>query len=374
MTMNNDDPYDTDQDYIPSIALAPAGRDAELAPRSAAAMTMATRESDEVRLLILMAQQFPRNTVLARSEVCSAFVHPRLAEQAQYVFVRGGTEITGPSIRAAEAIARAWGKIDSGYRVLSTSIGGDGVPVSEVQAYAFDYESMARSSVTFSVRHWRSTKKGGYKLTDDRDIYELIANMAARRKRACILSLIPTDLIEDAMDQAEATLATRVDMSPEGIERMVKAFAEYGVTREHIAQRIQRSVDSITKNQLLHLKRIWVSLRDGISRPGHWFDLGEQEPGEAVTALRDALGVDPATGEIAPPLPKDIVRGPAPDPVLDAAALLKRVKKAQTFEELEEMDNIIGALPEGGDRAMLVEALKHRDKTLAKELRGPSPQ
>lgn len=343
-----EDPYDNDQN--PSMT-----SDTQLAPRSAAALTMATRESDEVRMLILMAQQFPRNTVFARSEVCNAFVHPRLAEQAQYAYAKGGTEITGPSIRAAEAMARAWGKIDHGYRVLSTSTGPDGITVSEVQAYAFDYESMARNSATFQVRHFRSTRSGGYKLTDDRDIYELIANMAARRRRACILSLIPTDLIEDAMEQAETTLATRVDMTPEGIERMVKAFEQFDVTREHIAQRIQRSVESITKPQMLMLKRIWLSLRDGVSRPGHWFGVADKEPGEAVTALKAALQEEP-TGEVPPP-------APAPD----SAALLKRVKKAQTFEELEVVDQIVGALPEGSDKAMLVEALRHRDKTLSKE-------
>lgn len=36
----------------------------------------------------------------------------------------------------------------------------------------------------FELKHWRTTKNGGYKLTDDRDIYELEANMASRRIRA----------------------------------------------------------------------------------------------------------------------------------------------------------------------------------------------
>jgi hypothetical protein len=40
----------------------------------------------------------------------------------------------------------------------------------------------------FQVRHWRDRKQGGgYQLTDERDIYELIANFGQRRKRAVLL-------------------------------------------------------------------------------------------------------------------------------------------------------------------------------------------
>src|SRR6185369_4698946 len=160
--------------------------------------------------------------------------------ESQYSYQRGGTDIAGPSIRAAEAIRLDWGNMATGWRVVSRSIDPDGVGVSEVEAFAVDFETTNREAITFPVRHWRDTKKGGYKLTDERDIYEVCANQAQRRKRACILALIPGDVTAMAMEQASTTLRTKADTSPEAMAKMVTAFEPFGVTQAHIEARIQR--------------------------------------------------------------------------------------------------------------------------------------
>ena len=43
-------------------------------------------------------------------------------------------------------------------------------------AYAWDLESGYYDERQFQVRHWRDTKKGGYAIKEERDIYELVAN------------------------------------------------------------------------------------------------------------------------------------------------------------------------------------------------------
>jgi hypothetical protein len=163
--------------------------------------------------------------------------------------------------------------MSNGWRELSRSIGPDGVGVSEVEAYSVDYESNGRESIQFVVRHWRDTKSGGYKLKDERDIYELCANQAQRRKRACILAQIPGDVTEMAMEQAAVTLSAKADTSPEAMVKMVDAFAEFGVTKAHIEKRIQRRLDSIQPAQVVGLKRVYASLRDDMSVPSDWFDI-----------------------------------------------------------------------------------------------------
>jgi hypothetical protein len=40
-------------------------------------------------------------------------------------------------------------------------------------------ETNTRREVTFQVPHIRYTKKGGYRLEDPRDIYEMVANQGA---------------------------------------------------------------------------------------------------------------------------------------------------------------------------------------------------
>lgn len=255
------------------------------APRTALASTAdsagsrqnQSRELAETQTKYLMAERFPRNEVAAMDRILNAFSRPTLAEKAAYQFARGGSDIAGPSIRAAEAIAQQWGNMDSGWREMQRGTDATGVPFSEVEAFCIDLQARNTKRLTFIVRHWRDTKKGGYKLTDERDIYELCANQAQRRLRACILASIPGDVTEAAMQQADVTLKSKADTSPEAMQKMVAAFAEFGVQREHIEKRIQRRIDAITPAQVVSLKRIYVSLRDDMSVAADWFEIADGE-------------------------------------------------------------------------------------------------
>lgn len=248
-------------------------RTAVAAVDSAGSRQNQSRELAETQTKYLMAERFPRNEVAAMDRILNAFSRPTLAEKAAYQFARGGSDIAGPSIRAAEAIAQQWGNMDSGWRELQRGTDATGVPFSEVEAFCVDLQSRNSKRLQFIVRHWRDTKKGGYKLTDERDIYELCANQAQRRLRACILASIPGDVTEAAMQQSEVTLKSKADTSPEAMLKMVEAFSVFGVTREHIEKRIQRRLDAIQPAQVVSLKRIYASLRDDMSTAADWFDV-----------------------------------------------------------------------------------------------------
>ena len=232
------------------------------------------REIAEVQAAMLVAQRFPRDEVAARERILIACQRPGLAEGAIYTYARGGTNVTGPSIRLAEAIAQAWGNLDFGIRELDQHPGE-----STMQAYAWDMERNVRQVRAFKVKHTRHTKKGSYALEDPRDIYEMTANQGARRMRACILGLIPGDIIEAAVDECEKTLTAKADISPEGLKKMLGAFEKYGVTKEQIEARLQRKLDAITPAQMVGLLKIFTSLKDGMSTPAEWF--GAPEGGEA---------------------------------------------------------------------------------------------
>jgi hypothetical protein len=125
---------------------------------------------------------------------------------------------------------------------------------------------------TFQVKHERHSRQGIKKLSDPRDIYELAANQGARRVRACILGVIPGDVVEAAIQQCEATLKTKADVTPERIASLLEKFSEYQVTKEQIEKRIQRRVDAITPAQMVALGKIYNSLKDGMSAAGDWFE------------------------------------------------------------------------------------------------------
>lgn len=225
------------------------------------------REIAEAQGAMLIAQRFPRDEANARERILIACQRPGLAKGAMYTYARGGSDITGPSIRLAEAIARTWGNLTFGVRELEQRPGE-----STVEAFAWDLESNVRQVKTFQVKHVRYTKsRGNYALDDPRDIYEMTANQGARRVRACILGLIPGDIVEDAVEQCEATLKAHADTSPAGIKKMVELFAKYGVTKEQIEGRIQRKLDAITAAQMVGLHKVYTSLKDGMSGAADWF-------------------------------------------------------------------------------------------------------
>jgi hypothetical protein len=241
---------------------------------TAGARAVQAREVAELQTKYLMAERFPRDEKRAFDGVVNAFSRPGLAERAAYEYAKGGSAISGPSIHAAQAIAQQWGNIEFGFIEVERGIDTDGVPFSTVRSFATDLEHRTTRPIQFIVRHWRDTKNGGYRLKDERDVYELTANMAQRRTRACILSVLPQDVIDAAMAQAEITLKTKADTSPEAMAKMVAAFSPFGVTKEHIEALIQRRLDAITPAQVVRLKRIYASLRDEMSEPAEWFDMG----------------------------------------------------------------------------------------------------
>lgn len=239
----------------------------------------------EVQGAIILAKRFPRDQKAAMDKIEVACQRPGLAEQALYSYSRGGTEITGPSIRLAEAIAQNWQNLQFGIRELEQRNGE-----STVEAFCWDVESNTRHVKTFQVKHERHTKKGNYRLEDPRDIYELTANQGARRLRAAILAIIPGDVIESAVSTCEQTLKAKADTSPDALKKLVDAFAVFSVTKEQIEKRIQRRLDTITPAQLVNLRKIYNSLKDGMSVTADWFEVSDAtQEKDGAKGLKDRL-------------------------------------------------------------------------------------
>ena len=240
-----------------------------------------TRALAEVRGAMQLAKEYPREPKLAMDRILNACQRSELATMALYSYARGGPEITGPSIRLAEAIAQGWGNIQFGIRELEQRPGE-----STVEAFAWDVETNVRQVKIFQVQHIRYTKKGSYALNDPRDIYETVANQGARRLRACILGIIPGDVIDAAQDQCEETLKAKADMSADNLKKLLELFSAMGVQKAQIEKRIQRHFESITAAQIVSLRKIYNSLKDGMSIVGDWF--------EVVQTAETADGTDAA--------------------------------------------------------------------------------
>ena len=244
-----------------------------------------SRAVAEVQAQYVIAKKFPRDENASYMRIMKACERPFLAEQAMYAYPRGGQLVTGPSIRLAEAMAQAWGNIDCGIREVSQS---DGVSVAE--AYAIDLETNTRIAKTFHVPHSRDTKQGKKRLTDSRDIYELVANQGSRRLRACILGVIPGDVIDAAVGQCGKTLESSDVPMADQIRKLVLAFDELGVKPDNIEKRLGHKLDATIPQEIVTLRGIYKSIKDGMADRSQFFDITSAKGESARTELLEAVG------------------------------------------------------------------------------------
>ncbi len=235
---------------------------------SATAGMAMSRQQQEVQAAMIVAKKFPRNYNESMNRVLQICSRKKFAEGATYEFPRGGTKVTGASIRLAEAMAQCWGNIDFGITELEQKNGE-----SQVMAHCWDLETNTRQTKIFTVPHVRQTKNGKQTLTDPRDIYEMVANQGSRRLRACILGVIPSDAVEEALDVCENTLVSNNEKPiEERIPAMLQAFKDnWGVTASQIEAYIGCSPKAFTESALVRLGNVYRSISDGMASADDYF-------------------------------------------------------------------------------------------------------
>lgn len=233
-----------------------------------------TRAQSEIQGMMTVAKRFPRDEISASNRILRSCQRKSLAETALYAYPRGGQTVTGPSIRLAETLARSWGNLDFGIIELEQREGE-----SHMMAYCLDLETNVRQQKTFVVKHERDTKQGRKTLTDNRDIYEMTANQGARRLRACILGVIPGDIVDAALEACEKTLQGNTkEPLIDRVKAMAAAFFEIGVNQEMIESRLKHRLDATIDPELVSLRKIYTSIKDGASKREEWFSVGPASP------------------------------------------------------------------------------------------------
>ncbi|WP_342577724.1 hypothetical protein [Psychrobacillus sp. FSL K6-2843] len=232
----------------------------------------ASREMEEVKGAIFLAKQFPRNIFQAEQRILDSCKRTSLAEVAMYQYPRGGTKVSGPSIRLAEVLAQNWGNLSFGVKELEQREGE-----SVAMAYAWDLETNVRQEKVFTVKHSRQAKGTLQKLTDPRDIYELVASSGARRVRACVLGIIPGDIVDKAVAECEQTLkGNNKGPLKDRISKALKTFKEqHRVTQEMVEAKFGYNAESFTEYDYLELIKIFNSIKDGMSKVEDWFNKDE---------------------------------------------------------------------------------------------------
>ncbi|MBF0399928.1 MAG: hypothetical protein HQL90_04100 [Magnetococcales bacterium] len=239
----------------------------------------------EVQGAIIVAQKCPRNERAAVSRIMDACSRRSLADNAFFSFPKSGKTVSGASIHLMTEIARCWGNIQHGHAELSRD---DVKGQSEAVAYAWDMQSNVRAETRFIVVHEISTKNGTKKLTDPRDIYELIANQGSRRTRSCIAKVIPSDIIFAAEERCRETLRVG-DGKPldQRISECLSAFASIGVTRDMVKHHLDgANPEMMTIETLTELGILFKTIKRGERTADEIFGVGLNGEPSGLAAIR----------------------------------------------------------------------------------------
>ena len=235
---------------------------------NAGAVTIeAERAIADAQGALIIAKRFPRNINAALEQFLTTCANPNFAASAFYSMPRGGQQISGPSIRFAEEAARCVGNIEFGIRELSRDEGR-----SEVEAFAWDKETNTKSVHQFSVRHVIDLSGGKSKeAKSERDIDDLVSNKGGRRLRARILAIIPKWFQDEGVEMCRKTIAGQTtEPLPVRIRKMMKAFANFGVTEKMLSAYMEKPLDQVTLDELVDLTGVYNALREG-AKPSEYF-------------------------------------------------------------------------------------------------------
>jgi hypothetical protein len=326
----------------------------------------ANRAIAQVQAQVMMAKQFPRNQIEARSNILEACKRIRLAETAIYSYPRGGSRVEGPSIRLAEMIAQYWGNIDCGIIELETKPEVGGKPgESLVTAFCVDYQTNARRQITFTIPHVRSKRGGNKNLNDPRDVYEMVANMATRRLRACILAIIPGDIIEEAVEQCNKTLRGASDKPLiDRVKDMTEAFKKLGVSQQNLEEHLGHKMEACLETEIVQLRKIYKSLQDGMSKPEDWFQSAtDAKPVSFNGMTGEGAKVEAPKKKSAPKNMKKSEPPPKSKKIPEACAELAAYMKDKSCEKV--VDAVLDERGEDGE--IIAEAIEKGNEEACKK-------
>jgi hypothetical protein len=221
------------------------------------------------------------------------------AGKAEYNKPVGGKGITGPSIRFAELALREWGNI-----LIDVQTVYEDENLRRVKVSATDLETNAQFSKDIQIKKIIERKskknreddvvgirKNSYgqtvhilKATDD-EMYTKEAAWVSKVLRNEGLRLIPTDIIEEGMQTARATVANRVIQDPEGEKKKIlDAFSSLGIKPKELEKHLNHTIDVISPAELVSLRVIYQSIRDGETS---WADYVVDKDEEPLTEAVD---------------------------------------------------------------------------------------
>lgn len=350
---------------VEGFALAKQQKSGELAASAAAAQAKA-----EIEAAYAIAIHRPRNVENARTRILEACRRPKFAETARYIKPVGTRRIEGPSIRFAETAIQAFGNIhnstrliyeDDEKRILKVSLTDLETNLSYGKEITInktvERRSLKQGQVAISQRE-NSTGQIVYLIpaTED-DLNNKINAAESKIIRNSGLRLIPSDIIDEAMDLCIQTLNNGGEDKKARARKMADAFATLGIQPSDIEAYMGKPLAQATGMDFTSLTAIHNAIRDGEAK---WADYAKKEPERGSVGLED---LSPGTPE-AHTAPDARQTAPA-DPAAPAEEKPKakrgrpkgaKSKSKQGKEDLSQPVNLLSQVPKAAQNDDRIQA------------------
>lgn len=241
-----------------------------------AVRAMAKQAESQIQARYVMAMQNRRDIMRARAALLKDCERPFFAKKAIYNKPIG-EGVEGPSIRLAEAAARAMQNI-----LTDVSAIYDDSTKRIVRVIASDLEANVTytKDVTVNKTVERNKPMEGRKIisqrvnsrgkpvfvieaTDD-EILDREGALASKAMRTCLLRLIPGDILEEAVQRCYETMAKKDAEDPDGARKdMCDAFAGLGVTVDQLTEYLGHTLDQTNPKEMKVLRGLYTAIKDG---------------------------------------------------------------------------------------------------------------
>lgn len=312
-------------------------RSAELA-----AIAVAAAAKAEVESAYVMALKQPRHEDEARAKIVRTCLNPTFAGKAKFRKPVGKVKdertgqwnqnyAVGPSIRFAEEALRHWGNVlvqqtalydDDHKRIVKVAVKDLQSNLTYSQEITLDKQVERRDGRGRQVLGERKNTDGYVvyivKATED----ELAVKQAAQVSKAIRnsgLRLVPDYIVEEAMEQINATITSKVKQDPDAERRkLVDAFFALGIKASDLEAYLGHPLAQSSTDELIELTEMCNSIRDGHASWSEFIAAAKEDDGKAME--QDSAKLADAKAKMAAAAPPLTATPKAPSPARQARA------------------------------------------------------
>lgn len=242
---------------------------------SIAAVSAAAKAQVEARLIV--ARNYPRDLDEVRQKILKDCRRPMFADGAEYKRPIGGETKRGPSIRFMESAAMAFGNID-----IQTPVLYDDDKKRQVRVSATDLESNTGYSQDFTfdktverkflkkdqkpIKTRRNSQGESLYIVEatDDEVFIKQNALASKIVRNLIKRLIPSDLIDEGIATARATVRDQDKSDPDASrKRIADSFDRIGVPIKELKELLNHDLSSASPAEMENLRSVYAQVKDG---------------------------------------------------------------------------------------------------------------